>query len=428
MDARSEMLALLGSRKQGRSLPRAFYTDPDFYRLDLECIFHREWLFAGHDCELAKSGSYLTLQVGDYPVIVVRDGKGTIRAFHNTCRHRGSRICAAEKGKAVRLVCPYHQWTYELDGRLLFARDMGADFDTSAFGLKPVHCESVAGYIFICVAQAAPDFAPVRAHLTPYLAPHRLAEAKVAVEKTVVQKGNWKLVWENNRECYHCRINHPELIRSYPEAPSVTGTTGGEENPEVAEHWHRCEAAGLPSTLRLSPDGQYRTARMPLLRDAVSYTMTGKAAVRRPLSDSVLTPQIGTMLLFHYPSTWNHMLGDHALSFRVQPMGPRETRLTTKWLVHKDATEGIDYSLEELTKVWDATNEQDRRIIEENQLGVNSPAYEPGPYAPEHEQGVTQFVEWYCRLIGPRLVDRSRTAGTERDARGVHLSLKTGSR
>lgn len=144
---------------------------------------------------------------------------------------------------------------------------------------------------------------------------------------------------------------------------------------------------------------------MPLLRDAVSYTMSGQTAVQRALSDSVSTPQIGAMLLFHYPSTWNHALGDHAVSFRVQPTGPQETLITTKWLVHNDAVEGADYSTEELTRVWIATNNQDRRIIEENQLGVNSPAYEPGPYAPEEEGGVMQFVEWYCSLSGPRLAD-----------------------
>src|SRR5690242_9445930 len=108
MDARNDMLRQLASRKDGYSLPQPFYTDPDFYRLDLEHLFYREWLFAGHDCELPKSGSYFTLQVGAYPVFVMRDGTGTIRAFHNSCRHRGSRICAAERGTAAKLVCPYH--------------------------------------------------------------------------------------------------------------------------------------------------------------------------------------------------------------------------------------------------------------------------------------------------------------------------------
>jgi glycine betaine catabolism A len=396
MNTHSEMLEALGRRRPGHTLTRRFYTDPAFYEVDLENIFYREWLFAGHDCEVAQPGDYFTLQAGAYPVIVVRTRDGSLRAFHNSCRHRGSRICAAEKGSAVRLVCPYHNWSYDLDGRLLFARDMGKGFDREPLGLKPVHCESVGGYIWVCVAAEAPDIKEFRAKIESYFAPHHLTEAKVAFESTIVEQGNWKLVWENNRECYHCAPNHPELCRTFPEAPTISGVDGAMDDPVIAAHWKHCEGVGLPSRFELSADGQYRVTRMPLLRDALSYTMSGKAAVRRPLSDAVAEPNIGSMLFFHYPSTWNHVLSDHALSFRVTPMGPTQTAVTTKWLVHKDAVEGVDYSLDELTAVWIATNAQDRRIIEENQRGVLSPAFEPGPYNPLHEGGVMQFVEWYA--------------------------------
>jgi Rieske 2Fe-2S family protein len=125
--------------------------------------------------------------------------------------------------------------------------------------------------------------------------------------------------------------------------------------------------------------------------------------VRRPLSDGLAEPDIGSLLLFHYPSTWNHVLGDHAVSFRVLPLGPTQTQVTTKWLVHKDAVEGVDYKLDQLTEVWTTTNDQDRRIVEENQRGVSSPAFEPGPYNPLHEGGVMQFVEWYAGAMGRAL-------------------------
>ncbi len=170
-------------------------------------------------------------------------------------------------------------------------------------------------------------------------------------------------------------------------------------DPEIRGHWERCEAAGLPSRFQLADSGQHRVTRVPLLDEAVSYTMSGRPAVRRPLSDDVSEPRIGSLLLFHYPTTWNHVLGDHAISFRLLPVGPTQTQLTTKWLVHKDAVEGVDYSLEELTNVWLATNDQDRRICEENQIGVRSPAFEPGPYSPDHEDGVVQFVDWYCQAM-----------------------------
>ena len=104
-------------------------------------------------------------------------------------------------------------------------------------------------------------------------------------------------------------------------------------------------------------------------------------------------------MLFHYPSIWNHVLGDHAVSFQVLPIGPMQTQVRTKWLVHKEAVEGKDYTIEDLTHVWLATNREDQRVVEENQIGIRSPAYEPGPYAPAQEDGVTQFVDWYCRTM-----------------------------
>ena len=411
MNAIDAMLAELQARRPGLSLDQKFYCDPEFYRLDLETIFYRDWMFAGHDCEIPAPGDYFTLQIGDYPIIVVRGRDGEIRALHNSCRHRGSRICSAPKGAAKRLICPYHQWTYDLDGTLIRARHQEGRIDKGQFGLKPVRCERAGGYIFVCVAAAAPSFEPFRVQLEHYAAPHRLADARIAFESTIIENGNWKLVWENNRECYHCAANHPELIRTFPDRPTVSGLGDVIGDPAMTSHWERCEAAGLPSAFLISESGQYRTSRIPLADGAVSYTMSGQAAIGRPLSDAVIEPDIGSLLIFHYPSTWNHVLGDHAISFQVLPIGPTQTQVRTKWLVNREAVEGKDYSLEELTQVWLATNDQDRRVVEENQIGIRSPAYEPGPYAPDYEGGVTQFVDWYCRTM-------QRSLGGERKSLG----------
>jgi Rieske 2Fe-2S family protein len=403
MSARDAILSRLQQRQPATPLARQSYCGAEDYQIDLDMIWYREWLFVGHDCELRGPGDYLTVQVGDYPVLVVRDRDGALRAFHNSCRHRGSRICSAEHGSAARLVCPYHQWTYQLDGRLLSARDMGAGFDRSQHGLKAVHCTSVGGYVWICLAKAAPDFEPVRKHIEPYFLPHGLQHTKVAFESSIIERANWKLVWENNRECYHCAANHPELCRSYPEDPAVTGVGAGGPSPRIAARWSHWESLGLPSKFQIAPGGQYRTARMPLIEGTVSYTMSGHAAVRRPLADAVREPDIGTLLLFHYPSTWNHIMGDHAISFRMLPVSPTETQLTTKWLVHRDAVEGVDYDIAEMTEVWLATNREDQRICQENQIGVTSPAYAPAAYSPVHEDGVVQFVDWYCTHLEARL-------------------------
>jgi glycine betaine catabolism A len=408
MDAHSEMLQRFRVRREGLTLDQKFYGDEAFHEVDMEYIYYREWIFAGHECELASPGAYFTVQIGAFSLIVLRREDGTIGAVHNSCRHRGSRICSAERGKvAARLICPYHQWTYHLDGRLATARQMGRTIDAGQLGLKNVHCECIAGYIFVCLATAPPDLASFRANIEPYFLPHHLREAKVALSVSIVEKGNWKLVWENNRECYHCAVNHPELCRTYPERPTVTGVQGAQSDPEMQAHWRRCENAGLMSKFLMADSGQYRVVRLPLVDNAVSYTMDGTAAVSKPLSQDVKEASIGAMALFHYPSTWNHVLGDHAVTFRVLPIGPKETQVTTKWLVHKDAVEGVDYDLTRLTEVWMATNTQDLSIVEGNQIGISSPAYEPGPYSVEHEGGVMQFVDWYCREMESKLTESS---------------------
>lgn len=403
MDTRSSVAKLVAQRKPRHALPRELYSNPDVYKQDLEHIWHKDWIFAGHTFELEKPGQYLTLQIGEYPVAVVRGADRQIRAFHNSCRHRGSKVCPESHGKVAKLVCPYHKWTYELDGKLLFAGNMGQDFDKSSHDLKPVHCEIVNSYIYVCVADVAPDFSVFRNAVSPFIAPHNLDDCKVAFESNLIEKGNWKLVFENNRECYHCDGSHPELLNSYVENLSVAGI-GGDDDPELTEHWDRCEAAGLPSRLVMDKDGRFRMTRIPLSAGAVSYTMDGKPGVNSRLDDSG-EPNIGALLYFNYPSTWNHFLGDHALSFRVLPIGPNETLVTTKWLVKKTAQEGVDYDLDRLTKVWIATNDQDRVLVEGAQVGVNSPAYEPGPFSEIAENGVCQFDDWYCETMQQRLSD-----------------------
>jgi Rieske 2Fe-2S family protein len=408
MTKRTSMIEKLNTRQTHVGLPGEFYTDPGLFEAELETIHYREWQFVAHSAELPGAGSFLTVQIGAYPVVLVRDAANAIRAFHNACRHRGSRVCTAASGRAARLVCPYHQWTYGLDGKLFSARQMSAEIDRTRLGLKAVACETVAGYIFVCLAVEPPDFAAFRELFSAYFGPHELDHAKVAFETTIIERGNWKLVWENNRECYHCIPNHPELCRTFLDAPGITGVGGASEDSELGAHWRRFESLGLPSTLRLSPSGQYRTTRVPLASSAVSYTMTGRSAVQRALSPAIASADFGALLCFHYPSSWHHVLADHAVSFRVLPLGPSQTQLTTKWLVHRDAVEGEDYDVQELTAVWQATNAQDQRIVEENQLGVSSPAYEPGPYSAEHEGGVRQFLDWYSATMTEGLARAAR--------------------
>ena len=406
----AELLSALSSRQPGYSLPRPFYTDAAIFEADLETIWYRDWLFALPAAALRKTGDYQTVQVGAYPVIVVKGADGRIRAFHNVCRHRGQRLCSKTSGNTAKLVCPYHQWTYELDGKLLYAREMGEDFDAAKFGLKKVHCVDLSGVVYICLADVPPPIADLARTAATYLAPSGLGEAKVAFTSTIIEEGNWKLVIENNRECYHCSGAHPALCRTFSDNPKMAAMDGPHSaSPDILAHWARCEAAGLPSRFIMHPQSEWRFARVPLLNNAESYTMSTKAAVAKRMGQMPFN-DAGSLLMFHYPNTWNHFLADHAITFRVLPVGPTRTEVTTTWLVHKDAVEGVDYDIKTLTEVWVATNEEDRQVVEENQRGILSPAYEPGPYSTIHEEGVIQFVDWYCGVMAGRQTPQSAMA------------------
>lgn len=391
---RDRIRSLLAERREGFSLPQGFYVDPAMHEADLAAVFGTEWLFACNSCEIPKPGDFLTLEVGVNPIVIVRDRDGQVRAFHNSCRHRGSRICGKEKGRANRLVCPYHQWVYELDGSLINARQMPADFDRSAYGLNPVHAEVICGMVYICLAETPPDLSRFRAGVTPYIAPHQPDRTKVAFEMTLIENANWKLVIENNRECYHCAGNHPELLVTLVEFALPDDPRGPAEFKGLIERkTAKWDALGLPHA---PADGgeEFRCIRLPFHEGAVSFTMDGGPACRKLLADFT-EPDLGSVRMFRAPNNWNHFLSDHIIHFRVLPLGPDKTAVKTTWLVHEDAVEGIDYDVERLTEVWIATNAQDAELAAVNHVGIRSMAYRPGPYAPS-EFMLTHFTNWYA--------------------------------
>jgi Rieske 2Fe-2S family protein len=403
-----DIIQLLNERKPNHSLPGALYWKEDVFKAELEHLWYREWLFAGVECEIVNAGDLTTFQLGAYPLLLVRGHDNVIRGFHNICRHRGFKLCNAAKGNVVkRIKCPYHQWTYELDGALAFAKDCDTGFRKEAYGLKPIHVECVAGYIFISVASSPPSFEPIRAMFEPYIAPFHLRSAKVAFESRIIEQGNWKIAWQNNRECYHCKGAHPELTTTFPDSPYWNGGPGQSEKERqiVAAMLSKCEAMGLPSQYQVAGSHQHRIMRIPFKGDGRSMTLTGEPAVatKRLVPSLPLEENIGNVLFYHYPSTWNHFQADHALSFRMLPISPTETEIVTKWLVPKDAVEGLDYDLKTLTEVWIATNAQDQVLVQTQQEGVTSPAYEPGPYSSLQEEGVIRFDDWYCEFMKDRL-------------------------
>jgi Rieske 2Fe-2S family protein len=402
---------LLTSRRPGHSLEAAFYTSEAVFRADMERIFGRHWIFIGQEPDVPEPGDVMALHIGEAPILIVRDDDHAVRAYHNVCRHRGAQLVQEGKSQVGNLVCRYHTWTYGLDGRLLFADHMGEGFDPSCRGLRPVALRSVAGLLFVCLADDPPDdIDAMAAAMTPYLLPHRLRETRMARQIDLVEHGNWKLTLENNRECYHCAANHPELtvpLFAYgfgfaPESLDESERAQAARYDGMVDDLHtRWESAGLPSRRIECLTGRatgFRTERLPLDRAGESHTADTRIACSRLLGDFT-DPRLGGLSFWTQPNSWHHFMSDHAVTFCALPLAPDRTLLRTTWLVHKDAVEGVDYDPANLTAVWEATNRQDAALVEMTQAGVRSPAYEPGPYSPHTEGLVEQFCSWYVERM-----------------------------
>ena len=161
MGISSNIRELISKRRKGYSLEAPFYLSPEIFNLDVAAIFLQHWIYVATEADIPEPGDYIKIDIDTNSVIIVRDDDMNVKAFHNVCRHRGSQICDDHKGSVGNLVCPYHQWTYDLSGKLIYNEHMGNDFDMSQHNLKSVHAESLAGLIFIC------GYWLVRVSLTP---------------------------------------------------------------------------------------------------------------------------------------------------------------------------------------------------------------------------------------------------------------------
>ncbi len=401
--------ALIDDRRPGYCLEAPFYTSQEFFERDVEAIFASSWIFVASSAEVPEPGDFVTVEIGSYSVIVIRDDEGRIRAHHNVCRHRGTRLLGEATGSVGNIVCSYHQWTYTPAGELISAGVQAPDFDKTCFTLRSVNVRVVAGLVFICLAAHPPeDFDDFAEAIEPYLAPHAIDQATVAAQVDLVEDANWKLVMENNRECYHCEAGHPELTCTFfptygyePEEIPKRLLPAYQRYLDAEEALHEnCRRNGLPYALVEELSGRptgFRIERAALDGKGESYTMDGGAASAKLLGD-LDTFVLGRASLHVQPNMWFHAMGDHVVTFSLVPLGPGKTLVRTTWLVDAKAQEGVDYDLDHLTTVWIKTNEQDAQFCERGQLGVSSPAYVPGPYAPTEEH-LEEFCTWYIERL-----------------------------
>jgi glycine betaine catabolism A len=350
-----------------KTLPQQYFVSDEVFRQEQEQIFSKQWLLVGHQSQVANAGDYFLVSVppsSDYAaaresLIVIRDKSGVIHGFYNVCRHRGTRLKEDACGHASAIQCPYHAWTYGLDGRLIGAPHMDEvpGFDKADYSLRAVRLALWEGFIFVNLDENAMPleewFAPLNGKFS-YWNMSILRPAK-RIEYDV--RANWKLMFENYSECYHCPGVHPMLAKVSPYDSAQNDLS---EGPFLGGFMKINRGAGL--------------------------TMSGKACAL-PVGgimrgDGEEAEDDG--LVFYYSIFPNMLLSLHpeyVMVHQLWPKSPERTLIVCDWFFHPDAFNRPDFKPDDAIEFWDMTNKQDWHVCELSQQGIASRAYEPGPYS-----------------------------------------------
>jgi glycine betaine catabolism A len=348
---------------EAKTLPQRYFTSPEIFAEEQEKIFSKQWVLVGHQSQLEHAGDYFTAKIAGENLIVVRSSTGDgaragersiIRGFYNVCRHRGTRLCEEDKGHLRAIQCSYHAWTYALDGRLIGAPHMEdvPGFDKADYPLHPVKLELWEAFIFICLDNAPSPleewFMPLAGKFSHWNLP-QLRSAK-RIEYDV--KANWKLIFENYSECYHCPGVHPALARLTPY--------------DSAEN-DLCE-------------GPFLGGFMSITRGH-SLTMSGKACAV-PVGDIRNEDHHRVFYYSIFPNMLLSMHPDYVMVHQLLPQAPDRTLIFCDWLFNPEAAASDrGYNPNDAIEFWDMTNKQDWHVCELSQQGIASRAYKPGPYS-----------------------------------------------
>jgi len=347
------------------TLPSSWYTSAQVFALEKERIFCREWLCVARAEELVEPGAFRVLEVLGESILLVRNREGQLRAFYNVCRHRGSRLCreppaagaAAVLGGGLtggRITCPYHRWTYDLDGRLIGAPYLTGEpgFDKSLFSLYPVGLECWGGFVFVHLtpARAAPLAAQLGA-IPERVARYPLSELRIGHTIRYEVGANWKVICENYNECYHCAGVHPELCAVVPAFRERGGAN---------LDWAR----GIPHR-----PGAY------------TFTSSGTTSRRAfpGLNEDEQVRHKGELV---YPNLFLSLACDHAAVFVLQPRSATRTDIACHFLFEPFEIAKPGFDPRDATDFWDLVNRQDWAICESVQQGISARVHERGYYAP----------------------------------------------
>ena len=391
----SALKVLIARQRPGWALEQPFYTSPSIYEIERRGWLANQWFVVAHRSEVADAGSYIVRELLGESLIFARDGEGTLRGFYNVCRHRGSRICERD-GRSNNLTCPYHAWSYRLDGSLRVASALPEEIDVSALGLRSIRVVEIGGLVLGSLLGDPQAIAPLSNTFEAGLKFHGLSNARIAARRSYPVQANWKLVLENFIECYHCFPAHAEYCRVMKHVDAVA-----RDAPEAANAWEASAAAWLAKDA--SPDS-------PLSMNPPAAQFAICSAFRAPIGGGRLTqsedgrpvaPLMGEMKSFDggvsffrcEPFIFMAALNDHAVMFQFSPMAAEQTRVDVSWLVAASADDSkVDVA--RMTWLWDVTTAQDKALIERNAAGIRSLAYVPGPYS-KLESLPARFVARY---------------------------------
>ncbi len=337
-----------------QTLPQRCFVSPEVFAEEKVKIFARQWICLGHQSQLGRAGDYFVQTVAGESLILTRDQKGAIQGFYNVCRHRGTRLCEAASGHAAAIQCPYHAWTYALDGRLIAAPQMeeAPGFDKSDYSLHAVRLALWEGFIFVSLSDLAPPLEKVFAPLAGKFAHWNLPRLRSARRIDYDVQANWKLIFENYSECYHCPGVHPMLSKISPSDSAENDLT---EGPFLG---------GFMS-----------------IREGKSLTMSGQACARA-VGDIKAEDHARVFYYSIFPNMLLSMHPDYVMVHQLWPQSPVRTLIQCDWFFHPEAAEASEFNPEDAIEFWDMINKQDWHVCQLSQQGIASRAYQPGPYSP----------------------------------------------
>ncbi len=355
-----------------KTLPARWYTSPEVFASERERVFSRHWICVGRLEQLVRPGDFFVAQVAGESLIVTKDANGRVHAFYNVCRHRGTRICEAQSGRFTGSIqCPYHAWTYGLDGSLMVARNMDnvPDFDRSDYPLHEAAAASLHGFVFVNLCAQPEPFDDVFAPLAKRFGDWRIETLRSARSVTYELNCNWKLVFLNYSECYHCPIVHPQLEKL---SPWDSGRNDLSSGPFL---------------------GGYS-----VLRESAESLTTSGASSRRPLG-SVRDDDLNRVYYYTiFPSLLLSLHPDYVMVHYMHPLAANRTRVVCDWLFDPAAIGDPQFDPSDAVDFWDTTNRQDWHVNELTQLGMSSRAYTPGPYA-NAEGLLSAFDSYYLSVM-----------------------------